>query len=180
METSGNIEYLKAEIKKAFSGEFEEYKKNSLKEFNDEKEKLMVLHNAELKRIKQELEKDKKNAFKAALSDEKLGAKREFENKREELINRVFERAQEESEEILLNKKYINFVKEFVNDNKDCQLIGGYEQYKKNFNEIDIQSGVSGIIAKGENYQMDFTYKIFIETRKLELRHKASKILFEE
>lgn len=180
METNGNADYLRTEIKKVFALEFEEFKKSSLKAFSEDKTKIEAQHKAELKKLEQEIEKDKKNAFKAALSEEKLSTKKEFENNREELIKKVFDKASDDSADMLLGKDYIKMVKEYVKGKEGIGIIGGYEDYKKHFPDIEINKLSSGIIVKEDKSLIDFTFKTFIEIRKLELRHKIANLLFEE
>jgi len=178
LEISGNLDILKKEIARIYSTKLEEYRKTEESKFKDNVKKIEEIHNLELDQAKYELKKEEEKVYKTALSEEKLEAKKEFENRREELIEEVFDKALERSREILLSKEYIAMINEWIKG-KEIEIEGNFEEYKNNFKEISINSKIRGIIIKEKNKVFDFTYGTFIESRKLDLRNKISRALFE-
>ena len=180
MQVLGNIDLLKKEIEKTYSEKLNDFKKEKTEEFNREKIELAEQHQSKLKKIKAELKNEERKVYRTALAEEKLNAKKEFESKREKMINQVFDTAKERSKDNLLSEDYISFIKEFVKEKKGIDLVGGYEEYKKTFPEIVINPKITGIIGKQGNNVFDFTHNTFIKSKKLDLRHEISRILFEK
>jgi vacuolar-type H+-ATPase subunit E/Vma4 len=179
MEVLGNLELLKSEIKKEFSRQFEEYQKEMLKLFEAEKSSIMEQHEKEMKNLLAEIRREKKTVFKSVLSDEKLEAKKEYEKKREVLINSAFKKAVKKSNKAILSKEYIEMINQFIKNKNDAVLTGCSEEYKKIFPGLNIDKKIDGIVVKAGDSIIDFTYSTFMESKKSELRHKISKILFE-
>ena len=178
MQILGSLDLLKKEIKKTYSERLTEFKREKTEEFNKVKSEISEKHKQELKKVKNELQNEERKVFKTTLSEELLKAKKDFENKREELINNAFQTAKEKSKDTLLNDHYLNFIKEFIKGKNNIKLAGNYKEYEKHF-DIEINSKLDGIIVKQGNQVFDFTYTTFIESRKLDLRHKISNILFQ-
>lgn len=177
MQVLGNLDLLKKEISKSYSEKLAEFSKEKEEEFNKEKAEILEQHNIQLKKLKTSLFNEEKKVFKTTLAEEKLNAKKEFENKREKLINKVFETSAEKSKDILLRDDYINFIKEFIREKKEIELIGNFQEYERHF-DIKLDNNLNGIIVKQGDEIFDFTYDRFIESRKLDLRHKISILLF--
>ena len=179
MKVLGSVNLLKKEIENTYKKKLNEFEKEQTEEWNKEKIGLMEEHGKNLKKIEAELKNEEKKVFKTALSEEKLNAKKEFENKRENLINSVFEKALEGSRDVLLSKEYTESVKEFIKEKENIELAGNYEEYKTDFQGITLDNKLNGLIMKEGNKVFDFTYNTFIDSRRLDLRHKISRLLFE-
>ncbi|MHA1910358.1 MAG: hypothetical protein ACTSYA_01570 [Candidatus Kariarchaeaceae archaeon] len=178
MEGTGNFEHLKKEIEKSYKEKLEEFEKSSLEEFDKEKQELKEQHEKALKKAKSELKDEEKKVFKSTLAEEMLNAKKEFENTREKLINNVFEKALNKSNKVLLGTDYLKTVKKLAKGK--AEILGGFEEYMKTFSDVKIDERINGVIVKKDNLIFDFTYGKFIESRRLDLRHKVSQILFED
>jgi vacuolar-type H+-ATPase subunit E/Vma4 len=180
MEVSGNLELLKREIQRSYTEKLDSFEKECMLTFNETKKKIEEEHDKALLEIKKDLQNEEKNVFKATLSEEKLNAKKEFENKREEVIAQVFAEAEERSREVLLSKEYIDAVKAATKEKESVEFIGGFEEYKKSFPAIKIDKKTDGIVVKDIVNVIDFTFSAFAESKKLELRHRISNLLFED
>jgi hypothetical protein len=73
----------------------------------------------------------------------------------------------------------IKSIKNNPDSEMQIRLIGNMEEYRHHFPEIDINPKMKGIILFHNKMILDFTYDTFIESKKMELRHKISKVLFE-
>lgn len=177
MKVEGNIEHLETEIKNSYKDKLAEFEKLNLGEFDKEKSAIEEHQQKAMNKVKAEMKDEERKVFKSTLAEEMLNAKKEFENKREELINNVFEQAEKKSKKVLVGKPYINFVKKMAK--AKAEITGGSNSYKKEFPNVKVDPRVDGITVKDNNLIFDFTYKKFIGSRKLDLRHRISKILFE-
>ncbi|MCK5282150.1 MAG: hypothetical protein KAK00_01970 [Nanoarchaeota archaeon] len=179
MQVLGNLGLLKKEIENSYAAKLEEFMKENLERFNKEKSGIEDKHRQEIKKLEAKLENEEKKAFRTILSEEKLNAKREFENFREELINEVLDAAREKSKESLLRNEYISFIRKFIEGRDNIEIIGSFEEYRQHFPDIRIDNKINGIIVRHDKEIFDFSYKTFIESGKQGLRHKISRILFE-
>ena len=177
MTVEGNLEHLEKEIENSYKEKLEEFQKNSLEEFNLEKKQIDEKHKKALAKARMEAEEEEKKVFKSTLAEEILNAKKEFENKREELINNVFNTASEKANEVLLGKDYLKLAKKTAKGK--VKVTGGFEEYKKEFPDVEVDNRVRGVIVRKDNLIFDFSYDKFVESRRLDLRHKVSNILFE-
>jgi vacuolar-type H+-ATPase subunit E/Vma4 len=176
MNVSGNVDHLKKEIQRSYADKLAEFKKQSMKQFDEERKKLEEDHKKKVVLVEEEIKEEEQEMFKSALSEEKLNAKKEFENKREALINEVFDEADKNAKKILAEKSYAKMINAFVKD-KDVELVG-MKILQKTFPKMAVDDNVFGVIVKQNEQIFDFTFTTFIESRKLDLRHKVSEILF--
>ncbi|MHA1911348.1 MAG: hypothetical protein ACTSYA_06605 [Candidatus Kariarchaeaceae archaeon] len=179
MKVEGNLDHLKKEIENSYKEKLMEFKKHADLEFKEEKKQIDEGQKKALERANNELDEEEKKVFKSTLSEEKLTAKKDYENKREALINKVFDEASNKAKKTLISKDYLSFVKKFLKENGEAKIIGGYKEYNKTFKDAELDEKVNGILVKKDKMIFDFTYTKFIESRKLDLRHKVSNILFE-
>lgn len=181
MQVYGNKEPLMAEIKRRYNKGIEEIEKDTLKEINEIKsEAVAKITNL---REKAELVNDSetKKLHSKIISEEKLEAKKEFEEKREKIIEKVFHHTKHEAEKIAHSDDYIKFVEKSVPKKiiEEGEIFGDSDYYKKRFPELKIKKGITGIQIKTENVLYDLSVDSAIEAKKEQLRDSISKILFE-
>ena len=178
MHSTGNIEYLKKEIEKTYLKELDQFRHEAQSRRKDELKKIEASHKKEVRDVTDSLEKEKQSEYRTTLSEEMLGAKKDFEEAREKQIINVFSEAENRCDEMLYRDDYIDRIKGFV---ENCSKIsGGSERYKEIFPDIEINNRQKGIVVERNHQVFDFTFDTFIESRKLDLRHKISKVLFKD
>ncbi len=178
MQVLGSLEHLKKEIQSNYTGKFQEFKQETGTKFNEEKLDIEEKHKQDIKKAESEQKAEEKKVFRTTFAEEQLNAKKEYEQKREGMINNVFELATEKSKDVLLGNDYIKIIKNFIKSKGNIEITGNFMDYKTKFPGIKINKKISGIIVKKGNKIFDFTFGNFIESRKLDLRHKVSNILF--
>jgi vacuolar-type H+-ATPase subunit E/Vma4 len=169
---------LVKEIEKHFTLSFDEFEKGLMEKFGAEEKEAIEKHKTGLAKIQREIENEKKRAYSSELAAERLNARKDYANKREGLIGSVFEMAEKRARDVLLDWNYIKAIKDFVDKTKVTEMTGGYEEYKGTFPLIGIDPKLNGIIVRKEGTLYDFTYSTFIESKRLELRHKIGGLLF--
>ena len=179
MEVSGNKQMLLNEVEKGFVTEFDEFEKKSIGEFTAESKNAAERHRKDIDNVMKDIERRKKRAYSHTLAVERMNARKEYEQKREEIINRVFKIAGEKAEGELVKWEYLGPIKDFADNREISEMTGGLEEYKATFPLIGVDALLDGIVVRKEGKVYDFTYKTFVESKRLELRHKVSKLLFE-
>ena len=178
MEVFGNAEALKGAIEKKYSSKIKDVEKDrdkQLAEIDKElKKKLELLRS----RMKTTTDADIKKTYSMILSSEKLKAKKEFEEKREALIESVFEKAGKKAKKIAHSKEYIDFVKKNIPKEKNLVVIADGDYYKKDFPKLKIDKKIVGLRFESEGLIYDFTLDNLIASRKDVLRYEVSKLLF--
>jgi vacuolar-type H+-ATPase subunit E/Vma4 len=178
METFGNIGGLKAAIEKKYSSRIrtlEKEKEHALKEI--EKEVLKKLGELKPKMLLQK-ETESKRKYSTILTEEKMKAVKSFQEKREELINKVFSEAKKRAKHMVHTEKYAAYVKKNMPSGEDMQMYGDDVYYQKFFPEIKIDKALNGIVCKSRDVIYDFTLDHLMESKKESLRYEVSKILF--
>lgn len=178
MEVFGNIEALKKAIERKYA--------SIVKDAEKEKEKQLAGIDRELKgklellrsHMKTEGDAEVKKTTSMISSAAKLKAKKEFEEKREAMIESVFEKAMKKAKDIAHSKDYTDFVKKNVPDTKGLSAVGDSDYYSKVFPEIKIDKSIIGVKFVSEGVVYDFTLDNMIYSKKDILRHEVSKILF--
>jgi vacuolar-type H+-ATPase subunit E/Vma4 len=179
MQVIGNIGKLKDDIKRSYALKLDEFKKEEKKKFEEKKKAILEEHEKDLRKAEAMLKEAQLKVFKTTFSEELLNAKKEFEKKREELIESAFSSAQEKLDHMISTKEYIDKIKSFAKEKKMYEVTGNLEHYKDYFPDLKLNNKVKGLIIKQKNSLFDFTYTTFMESRKLDLRHKIADILFE-
>ncbi len=178
MEIFGNIEALKGSIEKRYSMDIknvEKDKEKQLREIDKElKGKLELLR----ANMKTETDAEVRKVHSMILSEEKLKAKKEFEEKRESLINAVFKDAEKQAKKIVHSKVYVDYIKKDMPKQKGFSMIGDGAYYKKFFPKIKVSKGIVGVKFESEGLVYDFTLNNIITSKKDILRHEVSKTLF--
>lgn len=177
MEIFGNVEALKGAIEKKYSSkikEIEKEKEKQLGEIDEELKKKLELLRSHMKTI---MDAEVNKAYSMILSGEKLKAKKEFEEKREALIDAVFKEAEKKAKSIVHTKEYIDFVNKNM-PKEESLVIGDGDYYKKFFPKLKIDKNIMGLRFESEGVIYDFTLDNMIEAKRDVLRHEVSKVLF--
>lgn len=178
MEVFGNVEALKGAIKKKYSAEIkkvEEDRNRQLAEVDKELKKKLELLSSHMKTA---IDAEVKKTHSMILSEEKLKAKKEFEEKRESLIEAVFKEAEKKAKKIAHSREYIDFVKENIPKEEGFLIIGDGDYYKKLFPKLEVDKNIIGLRFEAEGLVYDFTLDDIIEAKKDVLRHEVTKVLF--
>lgn len=178
MEVFGNVEALKKAIESRYS--------QKVKEAEKEREKQLAETERELKRrlellrshMKTATDADAKKAYSMILSKERLIAKKEFEEKRELLIESVFKEADKNAKKIIYSERYVEYIRKNMPTEENLTCIGDDEYYKKFFPEMNVKKNLGGIKFESEGIIYDFTLSNLIASKKDILRHEVSKALF--
>lgn len=178
MEVFGNVEGLKSSIEKKYSSEIKLIKAEREKQLKEVDKKLKK----ELELLRSQMETltdaDVKKAYSKILSEEKLKAKKEFEEKREAIINSIFAEAEKKALKIVHTSEYINFVKKNRPKEKGLLVVGDSNYYKKSFPKIKLDKNILGLKFESEGVIYDFTLDNIIASKKDVLRQEVSRILF--
>ncbi|MBW2981216.1 V-type ATP synthase subunit E [Candidatus Woesearchaeota archaeon] len=178
MQVFGNVESLKKAIENKYSSiikDAEKEKQKQLAEIDKElKKKLELLKS----HMKTETDAEVKKTTSMILSAAKLKAKKEFEEKREAIIESVFEGAEKKARDIAHSKDYTDFVKKSMPNTKGLSVAGDSDYYSKVFPELKVDKNIIGVKFESEKLVYDFTLDSIIASKKDILRHEVSKILF--
>lgn len=178
MEVFGNVKGLKGAIEKKYSSkikEVEKEKEKQLAEIDKELGKELELLRS---RMKTTTDAEVKKTHSMILSSEKLKAKKEFEEKRESLIEEVFKKAEKKASKITHSKEYMDYVKSNMPKEQNARVIGDSAYYKESFPKLKINKSIVGIKFELEGLIYDFTLNNIINSKKDILRQEVSKILF--
>lgn len=179
MQVYGNISSLKKSIERKYSSQIKAIDKETEKEIEKikrETEKQIALLKTKMK-TSAELEAKKIDS--KVMSEVTLKAKRDFEKKREELINKVFDKAHAKAKKVAHSKEYIDYVKKKLPE-EEAEAIGDSAYYKKFFPAIKlkIDKNIIGLKFSSANIIYDFTLDSILNSEKDNLRHTISKVLF--
>ncbi len=177
MEIFGNAEYIKKVIEERYNLKIKELEKERDKSL----EELRIKFENEIKllriQMKNKKETEVKKVYSMIFNEEKLKAKKEFEEKRNSLIESVFKEAKKRAKDFVHSKAYIEYIKKNMPKEK-VEIIGDSDYYRKFFPKLKIDKSLIGIIFKSKNIVYDFTLDNIINSKKDILRHELSKILF--
>ncbi|MFH1642565.1 MAG: hypothetical protein ABIC04_06740 [Nanoarchaeota archaeon] len=176
MEVFGNVEALKSSIERNYTLQ--------IKKLNIEKEKKLAEIDKIFKKEQDILRSQMKTATDAAvkkahsmiLSEEELKAKKEFEKKRDAIIESVFKEAMKQAERKVHTKEYLDFVKKNMPDG--MKAIADSDYYKKIAPDLTIDKNMQGIKFVSEDVIYDFGLNNLIESKKDILRQEISGVLF--
>ncbi len=182
MEIYGNIDGLKQAIEKKYADEIKkiedetssiikQLEKESNNKISLKKSRISTLTNAEIRKATSKIS-----------SEENLKAKKEFEQKREDVINQVFDMAFKKAVTIAHSRKYIDFLKKNMpNEAKKYEITADSDFYKEYFPEakINIDNTIIGIKFRVGEITYDFTLDGAIKSQKDILRNKVSKTIFD-
>lgn len=178
MKVYGNIEALKSSIKKKYSAQIRAIEKDiekKIKELKKETERKIALIKSRTKTL---ADLEAKKLYAMLMNEAILKAKRDFEKKREELINKVFDEAYKKAKKIAHTHEYIEYVKRKI-PKEELEVIGDSPYYEKFFPNLKIDKNVIGLKFKSTNVVYDFSLDSGLKSQKEKLRHIINKILFE-
>ncbi len=179
MKVIGNIESIKKSIEQRYQKELAEANKvieQQIAEMKSQAEEKISLMRA---KMKVNAEQDAKKEEAKIISEEKLKAKRAYEEKREGLINAVFEEAEKEKVKKAHTKAYIDFVKKQMPEGR-LTAIADSDYYKKDIKaeKWEIDKSITGIKFVRDNMIFDFTMDAALNSYKERLRHVVSETLW--
>ena len=178
MEVFGNVDALKGSIEKKYASRIKEIERNRDKELKEIGKKLGKESELLKSHMKTVTNAEVKKAESMILSEERLKAKKEFEEKREGLIESVFKEADKKIRKIAQSDDYLKFVKENMPKEDNLKVVGGSEYYKQEFPDVVLDYAIAGLKFEIEGITYDFTIQNLIESKKEVLRKKISEALF--
>ena len=110
MEVYGNVEALKKAIEKKYHSMIQGIEKDKKKQLTDMLEEVRENLSLLKSHMKTQTDAEVKKTTSMTLSAAKLSAKKEFEEKREAIIESVFSKAAEKAKDIAHSKEYLDFV----------------------------------------------------------------------
>jgi vacuolar-type H+-ATPase subunit E/Vma4 len=178
MEAFGNIEGLKKAIQQKYSLKIREVEKERDKELKSIEKDLKKALKLQESRMKTNTDAAAKKTYSMILSSEKLKAKKEFEEKREALIEAVFRNARKQARTVAHSREYVDFVAKNAPKEPGIIIKGDAELYKQTFPELHLDESLLGIKFVSEGVIYDFTLDNMIDSKKDILRQEVSNILF--
>ncbi|MBR9699533.1 hypothetical protein GOV09_03710 [Candidatus Woesearchaeota archaeon] len=175
MNTAGNLELLREELKKHYQKLLDDFEKEQLELFTKDRLSIDSDHDIALRKKESEMINEEKKVYTSTMADEVLHAKKEYEQKREDLLIEAFKQAEERSGQVLKNPEYIERVKRSSGEGK---VRGTFEEYRGLFPDIQIDTSINGITIEKDTLTLDFTFTRFLEAQKQELRNKIARRLF--
>lgn len=110
------------------------------------------------------------------ISEEKLKAKKEYEQVREDLINEVLLLAEKQAGTFAHSKSYIDFVKKNIPPFKEYNVIAGSEKYSQAFpkSNIAVDTSIQGIKIEKDGVVYDFSVSSALQSKREALRRTIS------
>ncbi len=181
MAIIGKLTGLKSSIEQQFETDI-----SALKEEADQE---ISTFKAEEKSIISSLEKDSKSeqefevekAHRSVYNEGALKLDRAFEQKRQELIEQVFDDALSRASKFALTKEYLAFAKKhFKTLPKNVEIRGHSPSYKKIFKKLKLDKTIIGLKAVSTEVTYDLTVSTLIEAKQDALKQAITKALFGE
>ena len=170
MRVFGNVDSLKQEITAVMEGKLKELEKE-LADFKAETDrdidrKIETLREQHKTTLAQDLKKEHSQI----LGEKTLSARKEYEEKREALIDKVFTSVLKKAKETTKSPKYINFVKTQLPSGRHVQAYGDNSYYKKFFPNMKLDNSIVGLRFSDGEVSYDFTVERMLNVRREELR----------
>ncbi len=180
MEVYGNLDAVKQAIEQKYSAEINAINKEANGAIALIKKESESQLKAEKARTDLLVEAESKKAYAKILSEQKLKAKQEFESKREAMINKVFAAAENKAPKMVEDKKYIDFVMKNLPKGEDLVVYAHIDSYKESLpvDSVKVDKSLVGVKFVAGNIEYDFTLDSAINSRKEQLRHAISEVLF--
>ncbi len=180
MKTYGNVDGLKKEIESKYETEINKVKwelgkKTSEFEAEASKESELIREQA-----KTDAEASAREAKQRVMNEEKLKAKRKFEEAREKMIQKVFDEIKKEAPKIAVGKEYLAFAKKNAPKEKGLEVYGSSSAYKKVFSKMKTNNSIIGLKFVSENMVYDLSLDGAIEANEELVRRIITKKLFGE
>ncbi|MCD4740698.1 V-type proton ATPase subunit E [archaeon] len=179
MQVYGKAEDLKEFIQKKYDSEIDEVKKQQEQKSAEIKEETSRQIDTLTHKIAAQTHKEVAQAKSKTLSEEKLNAKKQFEQSREELINYIFSEVENGLPSLAHSKRYTTYLtkKTKTLDTKHFKVLADSDYYKKMFSK-HTKSDAIGIKLTSGDIIYDFTLSTAFQANKELLRREASKVLF--
>jgi len=175
MAVYGDIEGLKKAIEQDYAQKAREVNKGkeaSIKEINAG---AMEEQDEVEKAAQREIEEKKAETRAMVLNEKKMEAKKKFEESREEMIQSVLDEAKKRFPEEMKGKKYLSFVKKHALAGAE---VFGNPFFKKQFNRLKPEAGVSGVRFVKEDIQFNLSLEALFEAKDFAVRQKVIETLW--
>ena len=175
METHGSIEELKKAIEADYAQKINELNKGKtaqIKEIKASAKKELSLLETELE---QESEAKAREAGAMVLNEQKLAAKRGFEEAREAMIQEVIETVKGKFPSTMKTKQYADFVKKRTPKGAKAH---GNAFFKKKFKGLKEEKGVNGLRFEKGSVIFDLSLDALFEAKEPAVREKVIEKLW--
>lgn len=175
METHGSIEDLKKAIEADYKTKINELnsgKKAQIKEIKAVAKKELALLEAELG---QESGAKVQEASAMVLNEQKLAAKRGFEEAREAMIQEVIEEVKKKFPTVMKNKQYTDFVKKRV---PKGATVYGNAFFKTQFKGLKVEKDLNGLRFEKGSVIYDLSLNSLFEAKEFAVREKIIEALW--
>jgi len=180
MKVFGDIEGLKKEISNTFElqvKETEEETEKQVKALNSEAEKKAE---AIMEQAKTDCEALAREAKQRVLNEEKLKAKKNFEESRERLIMKVIEEAKNEISKKAKSKEYLDFLKANKPNENAVQTLGSEASYKAIFPQMKADKNLRGVKVITSDAVYDLTLDNLLQVNEELVRRTITQNIFRE
>lgn len=177
MEVIGNIELIKKSIQKKYEKEIRVIEKETSKEIealNAEASKQKAL---QIAKIKTSRDAESRKVYSKILSEQRLNAKKQFEEAREEYIKEIFSEAFEKAKTIAHSNQYIDFVKS-QSPSGSFSVTADGDFFKKHFKDVKIDKAIIGMKFQADEVSYDLSLDGILTSKRDVLRHSVSQVLF--
>lgn len=179
MDSFGSINKLKESINNQFEQDIENAKNDSTLEINRIKTELKNNLNELRKEAEKNKEIESEKAYLLVFNEEKRKLQTEFDNKRQELIEKVFDEVFKKAKEFSESKEYLNFIKKKLkNLPNDFTVYGNSNKHKKLFKKFKEDTHILGVKAISSDLVYDLTITSLVNAKKEKLNIEINNILF--
>jgi vacuolar-type H+-ATPase subunit E/Vma4 len=175
MEVIGDIEGMKAAIRAEYQKRLRDIEEQKRTRLAEVKAKAKAESSALKKRHAGELEARLREARGIVLNEQKLSAKRRFEEAREAMISDVIEAARKRFQTVVGSKRYLDFVRKRV---PKKTVVYGPPSLKKHFRGLRVEKGLTGIRFVQGNVICDLTLESLLEAKEAAVRDRIIKALW--
>jgi len=175
MEVYGSIEGLKKALEEDYRAKLRKVnsrKAAQLKEIRNSLKKHLALVEAELK---QEADSKLREANAMVLNEQKLSAKRSFEEAREKMVQAVLSEVRESFPTVMKSKPYLDFVKK--NSPKDAVVFGN-PFFGSHFGKLRVDENLMGVRFVKGSVIYDLSLNALLEAKEFAVREKAIEALW--
>ena len=181
MKVYGDIKKIEASIEKHYAEELRPLKQEADKRIaeikNENSERLNLLKAEKKSRA----EADAKLAYARLVNEQKLKAKRIFEETREALVNGVFCEVMKQAAKKAHTKHYLAYVKSFIPKTSEKLIAtGDSDYYKALFKDIKVDKSITGVKFEAGNVIYNLTFDAMLSSKKEQIRDIVIRALFGE
>lgn len=175
MEVHGNIKSLKKAIEQDYLGKAREINRHKNAQIRDIRQALDNDIYALESELRQKLDSKARETNAMVLNEQKLTAKMQFEEAREQMVQEVLGKAREDFPILMKSKKYIDFVKKNVPKNAE---VFGNPFFKKHFKNLKVEKEMSGVKFIKGPIIYDLSLEALLEAREFSARGKLIEELW--